>query len=701
MLVLAVLALAACSAPDGQPRSPLEVRPAGSSRYSLFLDGEPAGVVQVNHVDLDTVEGEHHPLGGAVVTVHHGQEGSASLRLIGADRVLLTAEHGLSAPRWSPAGDVVAVVRRSPPVLTRASLRKRGALLLLDPRSGTHQVVAGIDDADRVLGWDREGRLLFTRVASAERSAERLARLDRESGEVVELLPSRDTFIYDLRVHEYEDRISYVRAAAPLSTLPAPDQRVELVLAELGGRPLRVVPIEGALPTRVSLRGDRLSFALDGTPEERVLDLASGAVQRRWLRRAVSFVPPPREALLSTLKMPYVHQVYDTPNSFNGNWACGPTSTVMAIQHFGRLKKWPITVDVPKPHQSDYGAYVAKKYTAYGTTFDRKQNDASGKPAQGAYGWCTEGGAAWAWRMQDYAKKHDLKSDFSGSVSFTKVKSAIAAGKVVVLSTQLTSAGHLITVKGTSSTTKLVVNDPYGDRNLPSYPNTKGEDASYTWSQVKAKWLITVYGKPSEPAVSYKAKLGDKSYPAEMVSGSTAEAWVEYKNDGAKSWSISKTHLGTTEPRDRASPFHTAGSWLAVNRPAAAGKAAQPGESARFTFTLTAPKVCKETAYKEAFNLVQEGEAWFSDSGQGGPKDTELVLTIRVIPGGGCDGGGGESDSRPHGGRLDGGPTLPDSGTRGLTDLHGGCSINRGGERPSHSFGLSLVWVLLLFRRRA
>ena len=693
VVALAMLELAGCSAPEEHSRA-LEVRPTGASRYTLKVDGRVEGAVEVSDVDLDRVEGAYHPRGGVVVTVHHGLEGGASLRLVDPARVLLRADHDLSGPTWSPAGDRVAVVRRSP---STASLQHRGGLLLVDACTGRHEAVAGVEDAHRVLGWDDQGRLLFTRVARADVSSERLARLDLENGSVVELLPSRATFLYDLEVHDR--RLSYTRSEQPLTTLPGPDQRVELVVADLAGRPLRVVPLRGALPTRVALRGDVLSFVLDGTLEERALDLRSGVVRRlRWVPDPV---PLPREALTSSLKMPYIHQVYDTPNSFNGHWACGPTSTVMAIQHFGRLKPWPITVSVPSSHQSDYGAYVAKKYTAFGTTFDRKQNDAGGKPAQGAYGWCTDGGAAWAWRMQDYAKKHDLKSDFSGSVSYSAVKSAIAAGKVVVLSTQLTSAGHLITVKGTTSGTKLVVNDPYGNRNLPSYPNTKGEDACYTWTQVKAKWLITVYGQPSKPEVSYKAKLLQESHPTEMVSGATAEAWVEYSNDGAQSWSTSKTRLGTTEPRDRASPFHTAGSWLSTNRPTAADKAAKPGESARFTFTLTAPEVCEETEFKEAFNLVQEGSAWFSDSGQGGPKDTALVMTIRVKPGDGCDSGGGDSDSdsRPPTRSLDGGPTSPDAGGQGLeSSLQGSCSVGGGG---SSGVGLLLLWILLIIRCRA
>ncbi len=141
-----------------------------------------------------------------------------------------------------------------------------------------------------------------------------------------------------------------------------------------------------------------------------------------------------------------------------------------------------------------------------------------------------------------------------------------------------------------------------------------------------------MHGTPSAPSYSYKAKRTAKSFPKTMVSGSTATATVTYKNTGTKTWSADKTRLGTTAPRDRKSPFYTAGSWLGQNRPVGADKAAKTDESASFSFTLTAPTVCKASSYKEAFNLLQEGVAWFSDSGQGGPADGDLTAEILVTP---------------------------------------------------------------------
>ncbi|HPB98725.1 MAG TPA: FG-GAP-like repeat-containing protein, partial [Polyangiaceae bacterium] len=245
------------------------------------------------------------------------------------------------------------------------------------------------------------------------------------------------------------------------------------------------------LPSSFAWQGDEIRYLAEGKGIERLINLRTSEVTSH--DALPSFAPPFDDPMpLAGLKMPYVHQVYDTPNDFNGHWACGPTSTLMAIQHFNRLKAWPVSVNIPSVHESPYGAYIAYKYTAFGTTFNRMQTDAGGKAAYGAYGWCTEGGGAWAWRMQDYAERHDLKTAFADVATFAKLKAATDAGRPVALSTNLTSAGHIITVKGTTSDGKLIVNDPYGNRNK-GYMNYKGEDVIYTFGEVIAKWFVTIW----------------------------------------------------------------------------------------------------------------------------------------------------------------------------------------------------------------
>ncbi len=344
---------------------------------------------------------------------------------------------------------------------------------------------------------------------------------------------------------------------------------------------------DGDLRVARILPGDLISL------EPVWLDLATGRTRRSLspgspdsLSAPEPYPPPvlprdlPQAAPDQPLAMPYIHQVYDTPNEFNGNWACGPTSTLMAIQHFGRLPAWPVTVDVPTPHTSDYGAYVSRTYTAFGSTFDRVQNDASGRPATGAYGWCTEDGAAWAWRMQDYAKRHNLSSDFDGSATFAEVQAALDAGKVVPLSTQLTSAGHIITVKGYTADGRLITNDPYGDKNQ-GYMNYRGEGAIYTWAQVGSKWFITVYGDgaiESDDAAFVAQSVADGTHF--LPNATFAQRWT-LRNSGTTTWTRAGNYLLTYDGEER----YSAPEQILLPE----GVSVAPGQTWEFEVPMTAP----------------------------------------------------------------------------------------------------------------
>ncbi len=635
LLVLAALLVTSCAPPAGEPGSELEVRAAGLNVWELHAGGPPLAAVPVESIHLDRVTGALQPGGSRVLAViHHGDRGGASLlALLGsATRMLLRTDRtsSLSTPVWSPDGERYAlVVERAPRALWSGGarvLQAGGELWTGEAGAAPVRCAPALEDAGRVVGWSDDGWLLVTRLAPGDLPAEGLARVDPRSGAVRELVPAGGV-AHHHGFTQVGDAIAFARVEGSISTAPAPDQRVQVLLADLDGRSRVVAEERGALPVELRLVDGELSYRLEGSSRVVTVELSSGARVERARPLARPGAPSVAPLLATFATMPYVHQVYDTPDDFAGYWACGPTSTVMAVQAFGRLKPWPVTVSTPSSHQSDFGAYVAYTYTAFGTTFDRMQTDSKGSPAHGAYGWCTDDGAGWAWRMQDYAKKHDLSSDFFGSSTFADLKAELDAGKAVVLSTQLTSAGHLITVKGYTSDGKLIVNDPYGDKTLGTYPNHDGGGAVYSWSYVSAKWHITVYGTPSQVEPAYRAVLVDQSSPATMQAGGTATVKLTYKNTGTKAWDAD-TRLGTSTPRDRASPFRAAG-WIKENR-AAAMTATQPGASATLTFSLTAPAVDETKTFTECFNLVQEGVNWFSD--QGGPKDDAVCLTITVSP---------------------------------------------------------------------
>ncbi|KAH3743498.1 flagellar basal body rod modification protein [Pelomyxa schiedti] len=208
-----------------------------------------------------------------------------------------------------------------------------------------------------------------------------------------------------------------------------------------------------------------------------------------------TFVCLSAAADIVNLDVPMVHQKWDVPTWYDGSWGCGPTSTLMAVAYWGRLLPYTIWLDEPDSHTNDYGWYVPNVYTWGETTFNVTQDDASGNPAWGAYGWCTVEGAAWAEKMQSYANQHNLLSDFNQTATLDYVKLLLDKGHVVVLDTWLTSSGHIITVRGYDDSDRVICNDPYGNaNNKKTYGTlTDGENVYYTWDFVGPKWMIDVY----------------------------------------------------------------------------------------------------------------------------------------------------------------------------------------------------------------
>jgi len=194
------------------------------------------------------------------------------------------------------------------------------------------------------------------------------------------------------------------------------------------------------------------------------------------------------------LDVPMIHQVWDVPAWYNGDWGCGPTSTVMAISYYKKLAPFTINCPLPDPHTNDYGWYLPNNYSINGFEFDTMDYDASHHPAWGAYGFCTLSGGAWANLCQTFVEKHDLIGKFNDTSTFDMVKAALDAGHPVILDTRLTSAGHIINIRGYDSDGNMIVNDPYGNAHSPSTYGKKrdGQGVRYTFDFVKAHWMIEV-----------------------------------------------------------------------------------------------------------------------------------------------------------------------------------------------------------------
>lgn len=179
---------------------------------------------------------------------------------------------------------------------------------------------------------------------------------------------------------------------------------------------------------------------------------------------------PVNEPGLLPRNVPYIHQVYDTPGWFNGQWACGATSAMMALAYYEKIPA------------DRWGRDICEEYAYNGFTFNKVANDPSGTPAKGGYGFiCQNNWENTKTHMAEYAQKHGLGSSVDWSPTWGELTSEIDSGHPVVLLTSLTGPGHYVLAVGYRPDARVVlINDPYGNKNL-GYMNRHGASVEYDW----------------------------------------------------------------------------------------------------------------------------------------------------------------------------------------------------------------------------
>lgn len=110
--------------------------------------------------------------------------------------------------------------------------------------------------------------------------------------------------------------------------------------------------------------------------------------------------------------------------------------------------------------------------------------------------------------------------------------------------------------------------------------------------------------------------------PFELAAGEEFSGAIALRNDGSATWRPGEVFLGTTEPRDGASPIEAAG-WISSNRAATVQAITAPGAVGRFEFAVRGPAASGD--YPQHFNLVREGVTWFS-----APRDDQLEVRVTV-----------------------------------------------------------------------
>jgi len=107
---------------------------------------------------------------------------------------------------------------------------------------------------------------------------------------------------------------------------------------------------------------------------------------------------------VDTLDIPYINQVYDTPDYYNGSAACGPTSAMMIVAFYKILPVWNITCSWPSSHISPYGRYICDPYRFRQTNYVLTANDPNDRPSQGAYGYMWSGTSPYSSMVSFYIK---------------------------------------------------------------------------------------------------------------------------------------------------------------------------------------------------------------------------------------------------------------------------------------------------------
>jgi Tol biopolymer transport system component len=183
-----------------------------------------------------------------------------------------------------------------------------------------------------------------------------------------------------------------------------------------------------------------------------------------------------------SLNVPYIHQVYDTPDWHNGHWSCAPTTAMMAIAYYRKLPYWDSWCSSPHGHTSHFGNYICSIYHYREITYDLVAEDASGNSAWGGYGYMWYNNYSPYSRMMNYLQYHDLTSWSDDSPTWSETIAEIQAGWPYCMCVGLTAAGHLVLGVGqVLDWHTLIFNDPYGNKNTPGYPSYDGKYSRYDW----------------------------------------------------------------------------------------------------------------------------------------------------------------------------------------------------------------------------
>jgi hypothetical protein len=240
-------------------------------------------------------------------------------------------------------------------------------------------------------------------------------------------------------------------------------------------------------------------------------------------KRVTRAIASPPQADVN-LNVPYIHQLWDTPDEFHGSWACGPTSALMVLAYYGLLEARPIQISKPTLHTSLYGWYISTVFTHRGKIFSEKSDTKTGSAA-GLYGAVVDRigdgwGAHWASNrgrgikpvmdvflptVKNKAKiieqpKQNGSRFLQRQTAEDAMKACLDSGHPLIVSGFFNNKlDHLIVVRGyfrdSNGVLQWIVNDPYGFKTDQSYD---GNNVVYSFEEINPKWLV-VFSGPFAP----------------------------------------------------------------------------------------------------------------------------------------------------------------------------------------------------------
>ena len=280
--------------------------------------------------------------------------------------------------------------------------------------------------------------------------------------------------------------------------------------------------------------------------EREIISFAEHSAQRVTAVQSQQMRTPVTAAAVS-FDMPFVHQVWDTPDWYNGSAACGATSSIMVIAYYHLVPKWDVwcSASGPSPgHNSPYGRYVCESYTFREFGYSFNAADPNGKASYGGYGFMWTGSYSPYSRTVDYYTNHGISaSRYDSSASFfPTVIANVDSGYPFTLCNGLTTAGHIIVVNGYDVNNRtLIVNDPYGNKNTGTYPSLNGKTVKYDWvgynngyrNLNRIYWGVSVRTSMTAPADSVvdDAHL-DKGFYLHTAAPSSLNKWYDKRTGG-------------------------------------------------------------------------------------------------------------------------------------------------------------------------